>query len=339
MPPVQTGQPYRLGAGRWGLRYYDRDGKRRRKSPFPSKSAATAHYRDVIAPQLRGGVIQTPELTLAEFVPVYLEAHAATVRGRTIDTLRERLAHPLRAFGTIALRDLERMSGEIATWQAGLPEGSRYGIVQALRQTLEAAVRWEHMTRNPAKAAGRNRIPTPRTIRVYSRGELDALAAAMPPAYAALPAFVAATGLRPEEWQALQRADVDRRERMVTIRRTVSGGELVDLHKTDGSHRQVPLSRRALAALDALPARLDTPLLFPAPGGGVLNLDTGAPASGDRQSRPLESSCQRGPTTCARPSSPRRWPPACRCSPSRRSADVRPHDRAPLRPPARWLDG
>ena len=31
-----------------------RPGKRRRKSPFPSKSAALAHYRDVIEPELRG---------------------------------------------------------------------------------------------------------------------------------------------------------------------------------------------------------------------------------------------------------------------------------------------
>ena len=76
---------------RWGLRYYDADGSAGRKSPFPSKSAALAHYRDVIEPQLRGEPVPMPELTLAEFVPIYLERHAASVRPRTIDALRWRL--------------------------------------------------------------------------------------------------------------------------------------------------------------------------------------------------------------------------------------------------------
>jgi integrase len=41
--------------------------------------------------------------------------------------------------------------------------------------------------------------------------------------------------------------------------------------KTTGSWREVPLSGRALAALERLPGRFG--LLFPAPGGGPLNLN------------------------------------------------------------------
>jgi integrase len=67
---------------------------------------------------------------------------------------------------------------------------------------------------------------------------------------------------------------VDRRDDVLTVRRTVSSGEVVELAKTARSRRQVPLSPRALYAIDALPARLDTPRFFPAPGGGLLNLDT-----------------------------------------------------------------
>lgn len=273
MPAIQRGQAYRIGPNHWGLRYYDVDGVRRRKSPFPSKSAALAYYRDVIEPQLRGDLVPLPNLTLAEFVPLYLERHAASVRSRTIVTLRERLPHAIRAFGSVPLRDLERMSGELATWQAKLPERSRYGIVQALRQALEAAVRWGYISKNPAKLAGRNRQPAPRSVRVFTRGELDAIAAELSPMYAPLPLFVAATGLRPEEWQALERRDLDRRAGVLNVLRTVSDGEIVELAKTNVSRRQVPLTRRAVAALEALPARLDSTLIFPAPKGGLLNLD------------------------------------------------------------------
>jgi integrase len=75
--------------------------------------------------------------------------------------------------------------------------------------------------------------------------------------------LAAATGARPLEAALLERRDVDWARRLLTVRGT----------KTSGSWREVPLTGRALAALDRLPARLDTPLLFPAPEGGPLNLN------------------------------------------------------------------
>jgi hypothetical protein len=83
-------------------------------------------------------------------------------------------------------------------------------------------------------------------------------------AYRPLPALAAATGLRPEEWGALERRDVDRRARILTVRRTISSGRLVELAKTARSRRQVPLSARALEALELLPPRIDSPYLLAA---------------------------------------------------------------------------
>ncbi len=273
MPAIQRGSAYRLAAKRWGLRYRDREGVRRYIAPFPSKSAALAHYRDVIEPQLRGEPARRPDLTLSDFISLYLDRHAANVRPRTVATLRERLKHAEAAFGNVSLRDLQHMESEIAAWRSRQPERVRYGRMGALRQALGAAVRWRYMDSNPAALAGPNRQPSPRTVRAFTADELDAIAADVPPTYAALPVFAAATGLRPEEWAGLERRDVDRRMRTLRVRKTVSSGKLVDLGKTERSRRQVPLSLRALEALDSIPPRLDTALIFPAPEGGLLNLD------------------------------------------------------------------
>ena len=273
MPAHQRGQVYQLGPKRYGIRFYGPDGKRHKQSPFPSRSAAFAWFRDVIEPQLRGEPAPIPELTFSAFVALYLERHAADVRPRTIVTLTERLRHAERRFGDVRLRELERMTDEIAAWQVRQPAGARYGRVGALRQTLSAAVRWGYIGRNPALLIGRNRQPAPRTVRVFSYLELEAIGAELSPQYQSLPSFAAATGLRPEEWQALERRDIDRRAGLLNVRQTVSNYELVELGKTSRSRRQVPLTPRALEALDALPARLDTPLLFPSPSGAVLHLD------------------------------------------------------------------
>ena len=71
----------------------------------------------------------------------------------------------------------------------------------------------------------------------------------------------------------MHRADVDREARVLHVRRRFSGGELKEGGKTAGSVRAVPLRQVVLDALDATAPRIDTPILFPAPKGGYIDLE------------------------------------------------------------------
>ena len=129
------------------------------------------------------------------------------------------------------------------------------------------------MDRNPAKLAGANPPPPPRGVQTFTLAEVDKIAAELGDKLGPVVQFAAATGLRPEEWIALERQDVDRAAGIVRVARTHVSGRTKPHCKTSASSRDVPLSARALAALDALPTRIDTRLLFPTASGGHLHLE------------------------------------------------------------------
>lgn len=155
-----------------------------------------------------------------------------------------------------------------------IPSGHRFEATQALRQVLARAVVWGMLDINPAKQG----VDNPQRRRTEKRpfeswAELDAVAARLGPRYGPMVIFAAATGLRPGEWIALERRDIEREPRVVYVRRSFTKGRL-KCPKTEASIRAVPLQAIALAALDRLSAPSDpqTPLLFPAAHGGYLDL-------------------------------------------------------------------
>ena len=269
MPSVQRGQVYRLSGGSWAYRYRDEHGCRRQVGGFQTKGAASDAL-SVALQRAKLGPLYRRDLTIRELVGEYLEQHAAGVDADTITKLNWQLKHTLDAFGDVKA---DRLSPrEVAAWRARLPRGSARDIHQALRQVLEHAVRLKMLDENVAKTVPN---PAPRRAEVETFAgwhEVDAIAEELGPVYGPLVVFAAGTGLRPEELFALEWRDVDRQERAVTVRRAFTRGRLKDVGKTDRSRRRVPLRQRAVDALEAIPRRLDSRLVFPAAQGGHIDL-------------------------------------------------------------------
>jgi integrase len=256
----------------FGIRWVE-DGRRPQRTGFATKTEARRWFAANVEPRLRTSA-PSGEITFDAFAELFLDRHGATVARATRATLAERLGPSRVTFGDWTLSELEGAAADVAAWRATLPATSRYRLTSALRQALAAAVRWRYITRNPAIEAGRNPQPRAEELQPFAVEEIDALAEELGPVYGPLVVFAAETGLRTNEWAALERRDVDRPGRAVTVQRRYADGVLTPFPKTVRSRRRVPLTARALAALEVVPPRLDTPLLFPAAQGGHIGLDT-----------------------------------------------------------------
>jgi len=188
----------------------------------------------------------------------------------TIEKLRYLLSKATAVFGDRKIGELT--SQEIAEWRMKLSPGYRFEATQALRQVLYRAVAWGMIDINPAKVGVDNPVRRRKEQHPFeSWAELEAVAEAIGRRYGPMILFAAATGLRPAEWIALERRDVDREERVVYVRRSFTRGQL-KVPKTEASMRAVPLQARALDALDRIEDCNGSPLLFPGERGGYLDI-------------------------------------------------------------------
>ena len=277
MPSTARGWTIKRGSGRHEARWYDEDGRRRTKGGFPTKTEARAfvdrQVEEVLALR-RGDLVPSRDRPrdVDGLLDLFLEKHGRTVDPATKGKLTRQLRKARAEFGD---RDPDRLRKvELEDWRELLPAGSRHDCFRAFRQALAWALARGYVTRdatvgirNPKRKRHERREIHP----FETWAELLAIADELDPRYRAIPIVGVGTGLRPEELFGLHRADVDREARALHVRRRFTGGALKEGGKTDGSVRTVPLRKVVLDALEAMPPRIDTPVLFPAPRGGHID--------------------------------------------------------------------
>jgi integrase len=266
MPSVQRGQVYRKPSGTWAYRYRDADERRREVAKFRTKSEASEALRGALD-DVRLGTSRRRDVSVAELVDRFLAAHEAD--DLTLTKLAAQLRRAKTDLGERPIADLR--PDELAAWRRSLP-ANRHHQFRAVAQVLNQAVRWEWIDKSPARHIANPKPKAPEIQPFTDWAEIVAIVEEMDPRFAAIPLFAVGTGLRPEEWIALERRDVDRNEGVVHVRRVFTHGQLKECAKSSRQRRRVPLRRRLVEVLDELPPRLDSPLLFPAARGGHIEL-------------------------------------------------------------------
>ncbi len=159
--------------------------------------------------------------------------------------------HLLPQFGDTAVCDITRQAVQAYVAQlmrAEYAPKSIDHIHDVLSAILRTAVKWGHLTDNPARAIDLPPLKTVRPKWALTPAQATTLLEALSPLGRAMVGLAILSGLRRGELFALRWRDVDETGRLLTVREAIYDG-VVSTPKTDAGRRQIPLSATALALI------------------------------------------------------------------------------------------
>lgn len=261
---------------RYVVDYRDEHGKRHRPRFTTLKGAeqftrAERDRRD----RVRAGLpLDRGPITYDELAELFLAQYDA----RSKAWFESMLSYSRDKFGFVRVREL--LPERIGAWLNNLSYApkTKEHILDAMRKVLSQGVELGFLAKSPARpqAVRGPRKSQPKVFPFDSWSDVHLVAGCTTRTTdAVLITFACATGLRPEEWAAIEWRDVDLQARSCRINKVWVDGELrFDQGKSEAAFRTVELQRRAVEALERLPRPLQSSRpIFTMPGGGRVQLD------------------------------------------------------------------
>jgi integrase len=259
-------KPRRDCIGKWQARYRDADGEQKAKN-FPTKREADA-FLDSVRNAVREGTYLDPsrgDITMDAWWELWWPSQEN--RGQT--TTRNRKlsgwnAHIKPKWGRRKLNTLGYL--ELQEWMANEVRGyaTQTKVLELLRAMLRDAVRDQRIKYNPAvdvQKTAKAPAKHPEDLKPPTEEQYEAVRRELPSYYRPLADFAQDTGMRWGEYTGLRRCHVDLPGALVYVREVVidDHGRLrrQAMPKSAAGLRVVPLTPKALAAVQAMIDRLD----------------------------------------------------------------------------------
>lgn len=253
----RSGQLIERGRSKFLVRIYlgtDANGKRKyhSKTITGGRKQAEAYLNKILHKKNSGTLADSGKITVAEHMDLWLEKVIKNrVREKTYLDYRDRVR--LYVYPEIGSVRLDRLKPEQIQIlyndmiERGLsPRSVRY-VHTLLRNSLQQAIKWERIYRNPADLVS-DELPKQRREEMKALTPEQAAAFMEATVYSPMKAFFSlllSSGMRPGEALGLKWADVDFDNKRVTVNRSLTryrgGGWSLEEPKTARSRRSIPL--------------------------------------------------------------------------------------------------